>query len=216
MLNTYAFYIYIWGTLNLSIREICRKRISSRGDTNKLAKYVTSYIATITYLYTSNIDFLTSYYFYSLVIVLHERNNLFLLHHIGSIICCMISLDNPDHDKIIQAIYWLKLGDLFGYPSKIAGNIYEKVLSVQAHQTIVEWCMFVHVCMSLVYRCILPFQTYPIHDSCFFVIGVLFHVVNFWWFYGIWRKFVKKVESPILCRIIFFVTRETRVTNYSE
>lgn len=205
---TYAFYTYIWGTLNLSIREMCRSRISSRGDTNKLAKYATSYIATIVYLYTGNIDFLISYYFYGLTIVLYERNALFLLHHIGSIICGMISHDNPDHDRVMQAIYWLKLGDLFGYPPKIADNIYKRILPVRAHQMIVEWCMFVHIIMSLVYRCILPFQTYPIQDNRFFAIGVLFHIANFWWFYRTWCKFAENAENPILRWIIALVTRE--------
>jgi hypothetical protein len=172
---------------------------------------MTSYIATIVYLYTGNIDFLTSYYFYSLTIVLNERNALFLLHHIGSIICCMISIDNPDHDRIIQAIYWLKMGDLFGYPSKIADNIYEKILSVRTHQMIIEWCMFTHVVMSLVYRCILPFQTYPLHSNSLFAISVLFHTTNFWWFYNTWSKFVKNAESPILRGIIFIITKEKHI-----
>ena len=209
-------YVYVWGSLNIALRYFSNGLISDKNDSVRFAKYTISFIATLAYLYTFNMNMILGYYYYSSVLVIKDRNFLFLLHHAGSIICGSVSPDHHDHGTILMAFYWLKLGDLFSYPTKIIENTYFAYTNENAALVIMEWSMFIHLIMSFVYRIIIPLQAYQVLTTPFYVIGVAFHIANVWWWYKTYKKFLKIAENAFLTTIIEFMGHDRATTSDTE
>lgn len=192
------YYFYIWCILNLFIRLFGKNILTDEKNIGSLTKYIISGYATYSYIISHDINLLIGYYFYSLIITIAQKNVLFTLHHIGALICAFIDSDDSDYQKMMQAIYWLKISDTFSYIVKVFQLSYLSDYFPNLSHLVIIVSLLINLFMCIVYRVILPIQLHFFDNIIYEIIAILFHIVNIWWVFSIYKKIRKITGKPLI------------------
>lgn len=146
-----------------------------------LSNHIVSMLVCWKFMLSYNFSDVIAYYWYDLMLSVWHRDSFMILHHLVSLYSLQQCSWHPDFESIRLAAVYLKSGDIVLHHYKIidALEIYNNYrLKLRIYQAISVLITILLWLYYRVYRCI---EVYPFETTTFYVIAIIFHLLNVLW-----------------------------------